>query len=167
MEAALRDAGRPFRWEDYRWLRNDAFFSAMFPSRHALAQVIGAGFDAPLDDPSLLAFGVSALSRLPAEYLHAKAWKNLAFQDWVPERNRVGKKRLIGGLAEWFREPSKLGSYVDVLASRECLERGLFETAALRALVDRAHRLTPAEGRRLWTVLCMELLILRGQVAVS
>jgi hypothetical protein len=167
MEAALAEVGRPFRWEDYRWQRNDAFFSAMFPSRFALARGIGAGFDAPLDDPSLLAFGVSVLSELPEEYLHAKGWKNLAFQAWVPEKDWVGKKRLIGGLAEWFRDPTKLGSYVEVVASRKCLERGLFEPSALRALVERADRLTPPEGRQLWTVLCMELLCRRGLVVPS
>lgn len=179
--AALRLLGRPARpWEIlphrsvaaeraiarqpeplavYRRIAwTDAIFAAVTRSRQLLADRIGARLEFPFNDIALLALGQNIVTRLPPPYRNSREYKKRLYEPWVPTHRELPNRGLVGDLPAWFRDPRKLQPYVDVIASRRCLERGIFDRREVVRLVSRLDRLEPHEARMLWTVLTMELL---------
>jgi hypothetical protein len=151
--------------ELWYWPYHDIVFPSNLRGRRLVADEIGAHLDYPLKDVVLSSF-VSSMNRcFPCEgpYDASLARLGLAFKydvfaRWLPRSERHPKAGLIGDLRRWFVDPRKLGEYLDLIRSRECLERGIFDRAVVQALLDRVGRLERIEAQLLWTVLGTELL---------
>jgi asparagine synthetase B (glutamine-hydrolysing) len=136
----------------------DVIFAAVTRSRQLLARRIGARLEFPFNDIALLALGQNIVTRLPPPYRNSREYKKRLYEPWVPTHRELPNRGLVGNLPAWFRDPRKLQPYVDVITSRRCLERGIFDRREVQRLVARLDRLEPHEARMLWTVLTTELL---------
>jgi len=163
--STIQRLGRPLDWAEWRWLWSDIIFQSNLRSRLLLADSIGARLDVPLRDISLLAFGAALYPSLGPEFRYKEYWKEMAYEAWLPDVHGARKRGLVGRLPEWFRDSRKLGDYVDVVRSRACIERGIFDRKIVGRIVDRLDRLTQHEARLLWTVLTTELLFQDGTLA--
>ena len=140
------------------WADHATVWPSGFRSRSLLAASIGARLDYPFKDNVLFAYVNGLYRRLPPHLAYSQWFKDQAYQPWLPRAEWHPKKGLVGRLARWFAEPRKLGDYRDVVASRECLERGIFDAGVVRSLLARSDRLSTGEAGLLWTVLTLELL---------
>ncbi len=152
-----------------KWLWHEVIFGNSVRSRRLLAAVLGARLDYPLKDVVLYALAVGVHAGLPPEYRIGRRWKRELYLPWCPTSEQNGKRkgRLVGSLNRWFADPRKLGDYRDVIASHECLERGVFDRRAVKTLLDRSANLTQGEARLLWMVLTTELLFRTGTLRAS
>jgi asparagine synthase (glutamine-hydrolysing) len=111
----------------------------------------------PLLDHKLMELAASIPADLKVRGTQKKWILRQALREWLPEdlldRPKQGfsvpeSDWLRGDLAGWSRE---------VLLDPATLDRGYFEPAAVRALLDRHAAGADVEARRIWTLLALEL----------
>jgi hypothetical protein len=151
-----------FKWKDWQYLWGDVVYAGALVSRVRLAAQLSARFETPFRDAALGAFSCDVLSTLSPDQLYTRVWKETAFEPWVPRSKRGKKGRLIGDLPAWFRQKTKLADYLDLVASDNCLGRGVFDPITVRALLDRRMNLSGPDAQSLWTILCFEMLFATG-----
>jgi len=164
-DGLARGVGRHRLAERHSWwcLFNDHLFASSLISRRLIARRLGLALDYPLKDVTLFSFAQGFLANRPDGKRIGRNWKQSVYEHFIPRSEWIPNRGLVGDLARWFRDPRKLGEYRDVIASRECAERGIFDRRGVRRLLDKsefadAGGLSRAEARALWTVLTMELL---------
>ncbi len=84
------------------------------------------------------------------KYILKKVARNLLPQSVLARKDKMG---FPVPLAEWLADGPLRSFAADVLLSRNCKERGLFEPKELERLIDEPSRF----GRQLWGALCLEL----------
>jgi len=111
----------------------------------------------PFLDHRLIEFVAGVPTDLKLRGLRSKYLLKRAFADLLPGPIRRRRKMGFGvPIAEWFRGELK-GFVRDILLDRACLERGYFEPAAVRHLVDEHTQGRFDHGYRLWSLLMLEL----------
>ena len=151
----------------WAWAWDDNVLATSIRSRGRLAASIGAVLEYPLKDPWLDACATAVHRALPAGRGFSIWLKHEMYERWLARSEWHKKKGLVGGIARWFDDPTKLGDYRDLLASRECRERGLWEPREVGRLLDRSSRLTHVEACLLWAVLTTEILFRRGALRLD
>jgi hypothetical protein len=159
--------GRKTDYRDFAWLWSDIVFAGSVTSRDLLAKRVDTRLSMPFMDVTLLAFGRMVLPQLPGRTTGQQLYKRLVAEAWLPRDRWHPKRGLVADLPGWFRDPKKLAPYLDVVASRSSLERGIFDRDEVQRLLGRSRALTPGEARLLWTVLTTELLFTLGVVRVG
>jgi asparagine synthase (glutamine-hydrolysing) len=104
---------------------------------------------------------VDLAARLPIEWkLNGRQGKQIlidTFADFLPKRIQTRAKMGFGvPLDHWFRNELR-PLLEDVLLSRQALDRGLFQPATIRRLVDEHVQGTWDHSYRLWSLLVLEL----------
>jgi hypothetical protein len=150
----------------WNWMHKDVVAVAGFRSRGLLARDIGAHLDYPFKDIALYAFTAGLHEKLPPGYQYNNWQRHASYEHWLPRERWASKKGLVGRLNRWFRDPKKLGEYRDIIASRDCLQRGIFDQKIVRRLLHKARDLNQHEARLLWIVLTTELLF-RGRTLLK
>jgi asparagine synthase (glutamine-hydrolysing) len=111
----------------------------------------------PLLDHELMEFAASLPAGLKAEGGQRKRILRSALRGWVPDEILDGSKRGFElPLAQWFRGDLRDYAY-DVLLDTACTARGWCRESELRRLLDEHTSCARDHGRRIWTLLMLEL----------
>jgi asparagine synthase (glutamine-hydrolysing) len=111
----------------------------------------------PLLDHELMELAASLPAGLKAEGGQRKRVLRSALQGWVPEEILNASKRGFElPLAQWFRGELRDYAY-DVLLDPACTARGWCRESGVRRLLDEHTAGARDHGRRIWTLLMLEL----------
>jgi asparagine synthase (glutamine-hydrolysing) len=110
----------------------------------------------PLLDPELMQFAAGLPARLKVSGGEKKVALRSALRGWVPDAILDAPKQGFAvPLAQWLREDLKDLAY-DTLLDPRARDRGLFEPAAVRALLDRHAFGLADHSQAIWTLLVLE-----------
>jgi asparagine synthase (glutamine-hydrolysing) len=110
----------------------------------------------PLLDPELMQFAAALPARYKVRGGEKKIALRAALRGWVPDPVLDAPKQgFVVPLAEWLRGDLKDLAY-ETLLDPGALDRGLFEPAAVRTLLDRHAFGLEDRSQQIWTLLVLE-----------
>jgi asparagine synthase (glutamine-hydrolysing) len=110
----------------------------------------------PLLDPELMQFAAALPARFKVRGKEKKIALRAALRGMVPDEILDGPKQgFVVPLAEWLRGDLRDLAY-DTLLDPGALDRGLFEPAAVRTLLDRHSFGLEDRSQAIWTLLVLE-----------
>jgi asparagine synthase (glutamine-hydrolysing) len=111
----------------------------------------------PLLDPELMEFAARLPSRFKVRGRQMKVAWRAALRGWIPsEILDAPKQGFTVPVAEWLRGDLKEQAYDTLLDSTAC-DRGYFEPAAVRALLDRHTSGAEDRSQAIWSLMVFEL----------
>jgi asparagine synthase (glutamine-hydrolysing) len=90
--------------------------------------------------PMIDAFNEISWDRKVGGFTRKRLVAELAREYLPPSFFRMPKEGFGVPVAEWFRDPSSLGKFVDLLNSRVCRERGIFQKSCIDRLLSDYQR---------------------------
>jgi asparagine synthase (glutamine-hydrolysing) len=110
----------------------------------------------PLLDPELMQFAAALPARMKVRGTQKKVALRNALRNWVPDEVLDAPKQgFVAPMAEWLRGDLKEMAYDTLLDSR-ARDRGYFEPASVRALLDRHMLGQEDRAQAIWTLLVFE-----------
>ncbi len=110
----------------------------------------------PLLDPELMEFAASLPSHMKVRGRQKKVALRAALRGWVPDQVLDAPKQgFVVPMAEWLRGDLRDLAYDSLLDSR-AKDRGYFEPAAVRGLLDRHMFGLEDQSRTIWSLLVLE-----------
>ncbi|HSD74332.1 MAG TPA: asparagine synthase (glutamine-hydrolyzing) [Steroidobacteraceae bacterium] len=150
----FNEAGTPSHWEQMTYFDMVTSLPALLQVEDRVSMAVSLESRVPLLDPRIVDFVCQVSPRVKYQGGELKRLFKRAIRPWLPGAvwDRVDKMGFPVPLQQWAR--GKVGEFLrDILQSRACRERGLFDPAAVARLIETEG----VYGRALWGVVQLEL----------
>jgi asparagine synthase (glutamine-hydrolysing) len=148
------EAGTPSHWEQMTYFDMVTSLPALLQVEDRVSMAVSLESRVPLLDPRIVEFVCRVHPAVKYRSGELKGLFKRAIRPWLPAPvwDRVDKMGFPVPLQQWAR--GKVGEFLrDILQSRACRERGLFDTRAVGHLIETEG----VYGRALWGLIQLEL----------